>query len=225
MKRVVVTGTSSGIGLETVRALLPTCEVLAISRRTDILSAEKHVNCHIISADITVEKDLEKVVDFIKKSEWGIDALINNAGKICNKPFEATTTEDFLEVYKVNVFAVAALTKKLLPYLKENSHVVNISSMGGVQGSIKFPGLSAYSSSKGALIILTELLSETYKNKGISFNVLALGAVQTAMLTKAFPGYKATMNPEKIGAYIKNFALEGHHFYNGKVLHLTTTTP
>ena len=224
MKRIVVTGTSSGIGLETVRALLPCCEVLALSRRTTPIN-EKNPNCHILSVDLTKENDLEKVVAFIKKNNWKIDVLINNAGKICKKPFEETTTEDFMRIYKVNVFAVAALTKKLLPYLKKGSHVVNISSMGGVQGSSKFEGLSAYSSSKGALITLTELLSETYKNKGISFNTLALGAVQTEMLNEAFPDYKAEMSAEKMGAYIKKFALEGHHFYNGKILPVATTTP
>ena len=82
-------------------------------------------------------------------------SLINNAGSLINKPFLDTSIEDFKAVYNVNLFGVASITRLCVPLLSKNGHVVNISSMGGVQGSSKFPGLSAYSSSKGALITLT----------------------------------------------------------------------
>ena len=97
--------------------------------------------------------------------------------------------------------------------------------MGGVQGSAKFAGLAAYSSSKGALITLMELLAEEYKEKGISFNALALGAVQTEMLQEAFPGYRASVSAERMGQYIAEFALSGHELYNGKVLQVSNSTP
>ena len=154
-----------------------------------------------------------------------VDIMIHNAGKLINKSLATTTVQDFLEVYKVNVFAVAGLTGTLLPFLKSGSHVVAISSMGGIQGSIKFPGLSAYSSSKGAVITLMELLAEEFKEQGISFNTLALGAVQTEMLTEAFPDYKAPTSASEMAAYIADFALTGNQFYNGKVLQVSSTTP
>ncbi len=97
--------------------------------------------------------------------------------------------------------------------------------MGGVQGSLKFPGLSAYSSSKAAVITLTELLAEEYKESGPSFNVLALGAVQTEMLEEAFPGYKAPISAEKMAKYIADFSLSGNEFYNGKLLQVSSSTP
>jgi NAD(P)-dependent dehydrogenase (short-subunit alcohol dehydrogenase family) len=128
-------------------------------------------------------------------------------------------------VYQVNVFAVAALTRMVLPFLQTNSHVVNISSMGGIQGSMKFAGLAAYSSSKGAVITLTELLAEEYKEQKIAFNVLAIGAVQTEMLEEAFPGYQAPLKPSEMAAYIFNFATTGNQFYNGKVLQVSSSTP
>ena len=106
-------------------------------------------------------------------------------------PIPETTFEDFEQVYKTNVFGVSEMTRTVLPFVKQYSHVVTISSMGGIQGSMKFPGLSAYSSSKGAVITLTELLAEEYKETGPQFNVLALGAVQTEMLKEAFPDYEA----------------------------------
>ncbi|WP_233589464.1 SDR family oxidoreductase, partial [Flavobacterium bomense] len=128
-------------------------------------------------------------------------------------------------VYKVNVFGVANLTRACLPYLQKGSHVVTISSMGGIQGSLKFAGLAAYSSSKGAVITLSELLAEEYKEKGISFNVLALGAVQTEMLQEAFPGYEAPISAKDMANYIFDFALTGNKYYNGKVLQVSSTNP
>ena len=154
-----------------------------------------------------------------------MDILINNAGKLINKPFTALTTEDFLEVYKVNVFGVAELTKNMIPFLQKGSHVVTISSMGGIQGSMKFSGLAAYSSAKGAVITLSELLAEEYKEQQIAFNVLAIGAVQTEMLAEAFPDYKAPLSALEMAEYIYEFAVNGNKFYNGKVLQVSSSTP
>jgi NAD(P)-dependent dehydrogenase (short-subunit alcohol dehydrogenase family) len=141
------------------------------------------------------------------------------------KPFGEITAEEFESIYKVNVFGLANVTRLCLPYLQKGSHVVTISSMGGIQGSMKFAGLSAYSSSKGAVITLSELLAEEYKESGIAFNVLALGAVNTEMLQEAFPGYKASLSPKQMADYIFNFALTGNQYYNGKVLQVSSTTP
>jgi NAD(P)-dependent dehydrogenase (short-subunit alcohol dehydrogenase family) len=107
----------------------------------------------------------------------------------------------------------------------KTGHVVTISSMGGVQGSMKFAGLSAYSSSKGAVITLTELWAEEFKETGPSFNVLALGAVQTEMLAEAFPGYVAPVTAIEMATYIQEFALHGHKMYNGKLLQVSNSTP
>ena len=104
-------------------------------------------------------------------------------------------------------------------------HVVNIGSMGGVQGSVKFPGLSAYSSSKAALANLTECLAEEYKETPIRFNCLALGSVNTEMLKDAFPGFEGSNEPNEMAKFIKEFALTGYKFYNGKVLPVATSTP
>ena len=132
---------------------------------------------------------------------------------------------DFEAVYKTNVFGVAELTRIVLPFMKKGSHVVTISSMGGVQGSMKFPGLAAYSSSKAAVITLTELLAEEYKDSGISFNVLALGAVQTEMLEEAFPGYIASTSALEMAQYILDFSINGNKYYNGKLLQVSNSTP
>ena len=226
MKNVVITGTSRGIGFELAQQFANVGHnVLALSRNTKPLEELNHKNITTISVDLSKNSDIKKAVDFIS-SEWKqVDVLINNAGKLVNKPFTDLTSDDFLEVYKVNVFAVAELTKTLIPFLQKGSHVVTISSMGGIQGSLKFPGLAAYSSAKGAVITLSELLAEEYKEQQIAFNVLALGAVQTEMLEEAFPGYVAPISAKEMADYIYNFALTGNKVYNGKVLQVSSSTP
>jgi len=226
MKKIVITGTSRGIGLELVKILAAAGhKVLALSRNQDAIKKLDLENVHFFEFDITREEDLQKASEFVKEQWNGVDILINNAGAIINKPFEEITSEEFESVYKVNVFGVAALTRKLLPLISKEGHVVTVSSMGGVQGSMKFPGLAAYSSSKGAVITLTELLAEEYKESGPAFNVLALGAVQTEMLQEAFPGYKAPLQPAEMARYIADFSLTGNKFYNGKLLQVSSSTP
>ena len=225
-KNVIITGASRGIGFELVKYFAnANHNVLALSRNIDSLIALNNSNITAISTDLSKEKEIIKAVDFVATNWKKVDILIHNAGILINKPFTELTSNDFIEVYKVNVFAVAELTKVILPFLQKGSHVVTISSMGGIQGSMKFPGLAAYSSSKGAVITLSELLAEEYKERGIAFNVLALGAVQTEMLAEAFPDYKAQMTATEMANYIANFALTGNKFYNGKVLQVSSTTP
>jgi NAD(P)-dependent dehydrogenase (short-subunit alcohol dehydrogenase family) len=151
--------------------------------------------------------------------------LINNAGALLHKPFQEITDEDFDAVFGMNVKSPFRLIRDLLPLFNEPAHIINISSMGGVQGSIKFPGLSLYSASKGALAILTECLALEFKDQQIYINALAIGAVQTEMLAEAFPGYKAPLQPGQMAAFIKEFALTGHRYFNGKVLPVSLSTP
>ena len=226
MKNVIITGTSRGIGYELVPLFTDAgYNVLALSRNSAPISSINLDGCTMFPFDITDSKDILMVSQFVKENWKQVDILINNSGALINKPFAKTSIDDFISVYEVNVFGAAALTKAILPFMKKDGHVVNISSMGGVQGSVKFPGLSAYSSSKGALITLTELLAEEYKETGPSFNALALGAVQTEMLEEAFPGFNATVSAEEMAKYIMQFSLSGHQMYNGKVLQVSNSTP
>jgi short-subunit dehydrogenase len=197
---------------------------LAISRKIPQLLLE-HSNVTCLSIDLSNESELYKVEDFLSSTWKKVDALVHNAGSLLLKPFAETTQADFESIYKVNVFAVANLTRVCLPYLQKGSHVVTISSIGGVRGSLKFAGLAAYSSSKGAVITLSELLAEEYKEKGISFNVLALGSVQTEMLQEAFPGYQAPISASGMATYIYDFTLNGNKYFNGKVLEVSSTNP
>ena len=224
IKNIIITGTSRGIGYELALQFAKAGHnVLAISRKIpQTLIENEKVTC--LSVDLSRE-DLSPVENFVAQTWKKVDIIIHNAGSLISKPFAQTTWNDFENVYKVNVFGVANLTRICLPYLQNGSHVVSVSSMGGIQGSLKFAGLAAYSSSKGAVITLSELLAEEYKERGIAFNVLALGAVQTEMLQEAFPGYQAPISAKDMANYIYDFALNGNKYYNGKVLQVSSTNP
>ncbi len=225
-KNIIITGTSRGIGFELVHLFANQGHnVLALSRNAQPVNNLHFDNITSLAFDLCKQEDYKKVEKFIDEEWKHVDILINNAGTLLNKPFAETTFEDFENVYKTNVFGVSEMTRITLPYMKQNGHVITISSMGGIQGSMKFPGLSAYSSSKGAVITLTELLAEEYKETGPQFNVLALGAVQTEMLKEAFPDYQAPTTALEMATYIHNFALTGNKFYNGKVLQVSNSTP
>lgn len=199
--------------------------VLALSRNSNPVDELKLNGVTSLPFDLSIEDDFEKVESFVSENWSQVDVLINNAGALVNKPFSETSMKDFEKVYATNVFGVAKMIQTVIPYMKPKAHIVTISSMGGVQGSMKFAGLSAYSSSKGAVITLIELLAEEYKDSGISFNVLALGAVQTEMLQEAFPGYQAPITAMEMAQYIVEFSLNSNKFYNGKLLQVSNSTP
>jgi len=223
-KNIIITGTSSGIGFELVKIFSKkNHRVLALSRNNSKLRDLNLEGVHAVDFNLN-DHDYFEINQFIK-SVKKIDVLINNAGYLVNKPFSQTTLEDFNLVYSTNIISVAMLIKNTIDYMKKGSNVLNISSIGGIQGSVKFSGLSAYSSSKGALNILTEMLAEEYKDQGIHFNSLALGSVQTKMLEKAFPGFVASSSAEDMAKYIYNFSIEGYKLMNGKVISVSSTTP
>lgn len=225
MANIIVTGTSRGIGFELVQLFAKEGhQVLALSRNEKPVAELNLPNVQTLPFDLANQKDFEKATNVLQQWEQ-VDVLVNNAGSLLNKPFLETSPSEFEAVYKVNVFGVAEMTRMVIPKMGKNGHVVTISSMGGVQGSMKFPGLSAYSSSKGAVITLTELWAEEFKETGPSFNVLAIGAVQTEMLAEAFPGYQAPVTANEMANYIKNFALTGNKLYNGKLLQVSSSTP
>lgn len=234
---IIVTGASRGIGYELVKLLSTDSKntVIAISRngskldqlKDECLSQNSSANVVPIVCDLSDKNAIEGLVSELQKKIRSVNILINNAGALVNKPFETISTADLEYVYNVNVFSVVRLIQGIFPLLdlEKRSHIVNISSMGGFQGSAKFAGLSAYSSSKAALACLTECLAEEFKEKNIAFNCLALGATQTEMLNEAFPGYKAPLTADKMAAFIADFSLKAHQYMNGKIIPVSLSTP
>jgi NAD(P)-dependent dehydrogenase (short-subunit alcohol dehydrogenase family) len=227
MQTIVITGASGGIGIELVNCFLFSgWRVIAISRNIDELEKIKNDNLILLKANINEAKEIERI-EKICSTFSDIQIVINNAGTLINKPFLNITEGELISTYQTNVFAPFLLLQKLIPILNktERAHVVNIGSMGGFQGSAKFAGLTAYSSSKFALAGLTELLAEEFKSENISFNCLAIGAAQTKMLEKAFPGYQAPVSAREMAEFIFNFASKQAKFINGKIIPVSVSTP
>ena len=230
---VIVTGASRGIGFEMVKEFSKNSQnlVVAISRNPKSLDTlvknDKSHRILPIKADLSDLNELKKAVKSIARLQMNVDVVVNNAGTLIKKKFEDISIKDLQTVYHTNVFVPFLLVQALLPYMdpKKGAHVVNIGSMGGVQGSSKFAGLSAYSSSKAALAGLSECMAEEFKPNNVHVNCLALGSVQTEMLSSAFPGYKAPLSANQMAAFICEFALNGRRFFNGKILPVSSSTP
>ena len=225
-KTIVIVGASRGIGFEMVKQFAEAVHsVFALSRDLSKMNHafKEYETVHPITFDLSQE--VSEQVQVLSGKMGVIDILINNAGYLVNKPFETISHEDFQLSYQINVIGVMETVQGFLPQLKSDAHILNISSMGGFQGSMKFAGLSAYSTSKAALCSFTELFSEEYKETKLAMNCLCLGAVQTEMLQEAFPGYEAPTTPDQMAAFILDFALNGNRFFKGKILPVSLSTP
>jgi short-subunit dehydrogenase len=229
---IVITGASSGIGREIAIKLAgnPQNRIIAISRNENALrslaNGSKYKNITATPLDIAGSRSsLRELKNSLSSDPGLIDILINNAGFLVNKPFDEHSEEDIARIMAVNFTGAAALITELIPLMHKGSHVVNIGSMGGFQGSLKFTGLSYYSAAKGALAILTESLAAEYADRGISFNCLCPGAVQTEMFSQAFPGHTAPVMPSEMAGFIADFAVNGNRFFNGKILPVALSVP
>lgn len=228
-KYIIVLGASRGIGKALVELLAQNKDlhIIALARNIEKMKADFAALINVSSFAIDLNtKGVRAQLTQILQEFPNIDFFINNAGFLVNKPFLELNEEDIAQAYQVNTLSSFASIQAVLPKMLENGgHIVNISSIGGFQGSVKFGGLSAYSTSKAALVSLTELLAEEYKETKVKINCLCLGAVQTEMLEEAFPGYKAPLSADKMAEYIADFTLNQHQWMNGKVIPVSLSTP
>ena len=232
-RTVLVTGASTGVGRATANALVlhHGCNVLAVARSAEKLASLARESAGAAGTLRTLAVDLAKpgavaaVADAL--GHGPLHGLVNNAGLLIKRQWGQWAMEDAEQLFRLNATVPMLLTQALTAQLGADppGHVVNISSMGGFQGSVKFPGLAAYSASKAALVNFTECMAEELKDRGVRCNCICLGAVDTDMLRAAFPGYAAPVGPVEVGEYLARFVLEGHAFFNGKVLPLAVSTP
>lgn len=233
---IVITGASSGVGYEAALQLTKNSvhRIVALARSEEKLK-------HLTEAALLINPDSvlfplkfdivngeydEELMPYLIKNLGHVDILVNNAGALVNKPFSELDQLDFVSMLQSNFLGHVKMIRNLLPLMDtKGAHVVNIGSMGGFQGSIKFPGLAAYSTSKAALHALTECLALELEKSNIKVNCLALGSAQTEMLEKAFPGYASPVKASEMGKLVADFALTGHTFFNGKILPVSVTTP
>ena len=234
---ILITGASRGLGAALAsrfarsgaRCLYLTSrnEKLLIQLQNAIKTKTPNTEVHVIPADLSTDGGMEKILTTVSQHADSLDILVNNAGMLLNKGFGEIDRDQAMELFRINYLAPAMLIRGMMPMLEKSgrSHVVNISSMGGFQGSVKFPGLSHYSASKAAIAVLTECLAAEYNRSGVVFNCLAIGSVQTEMLSEAFPGYTAPLTASQMAEFVVDFAMNGHRFFNGKILPVALTTP
>jgi len=227
---IVVNGGTRGIGKEIINFLAQDIsnQIFVTGRNEKALNSlsVRYKNVKSFSLDMSLfDIQYEKFRAAVSNHFERVDILINIAGFLISKDFLQTTNDEARLIMETNFFGPASLIRILKPIMSSGSHIVNISSMGGFQGSAKYKGLSYYSASKAALACLTECLATEFTEFGISVNCLALGAVQTEMLDEAFPGYKTPVDAKQMAEFISGFALTGHKFFNGKILPVALGNP
>lgn len=185
MNRVwLVTGASSGFGRAITEAALAAGDVVVgAARRTDALSdlvAAHPDRVEALKLDVTDTAAAEAAVRDVMARHGRIDVLVNNAGRTHVGAFEETTDAELRALFDVHVFGPAALTRAVLPYMRErrSGAIVQMSSVGG-QGS--FAGFSAYSGTKFALEGMSEALADEVQEFGIKVLIVEPGAFRTAL--------------------------------------------
>ncbi len=228
MKKILIIGGSRGIGKELALLLAQNHRVLLLSRDLDTLEfLQKSTNHQLLigGIDLTTPNFKEVLEGQIRTHLSEVDILINNAGYLVNKPILEITESDLKKTFDTNILGLILACQGTIPFMKNGGHIVNIGSMGGFQGSAKFPGLSIYSASKAAVAGFSECLAEELKSANIQVNCLALGSAQTEMLEEAFPGYKATVTAQEMATFIADFSLNANKWINGKVIPVSSSTP
>lgn len=230
MKKIVIIGGSRGIGRALALQLSVNHHVLVLARSVDKLQELQDIsinnNLMIGAVDLTAPNLREYLSALISSYFEDVDILINNAGYLVNKPFLELTEDDIRDSFATNVFGLIQSCQATVPLMdKKGGHIVNIGSMGGFQGSSKFPGLSVYSATKSSVAGFSECLAEELKDKNIQVNCLALGAAQTEMLEEAFPGYEAPVSADEMAKFIADFSLNANSWINGKVIPVSMSTP
>jgi NAD(P)-dependent dehydrogenase (short-subunit alcohol dehydrogenase family) len=196
-KAVIVTGASSGIGAATARALGAVGSSVVVAGRDQDRLAESAAaveeaggKAHIAVAELTSFEQAEGLVDEALAAFGGLHGIVHSASIFDPRPLEETTPESLDQQWRANVGAPLFMTRKAVPHLEPGSSVVLIASTTGTVG---FPGCSAYSATKGAVIALGRALAVELAPKGIRVNTVVPGYVMTPMLQPhldAIEGYE-----------------------------------
>lgn len=178
-KVILITGASSGMGRETAKALIRQGHtVYTVARRIDLMQELKALGGHPIQMDVTKENDIQNVVDTIINEHGKIDVLWNNAGYGLYGSVEDIPVEEARQQFEVNIFGLAALTQKVLPYMRKANAgtIINTSSMGG---KMYTPMGAWYHASKHALEGFSDCLRLELKPFNINVVILEPGIIVT----------------------------------------------
>ncbi len=202
-KAVLVTGATSGIGVELAERFAQEGARLTLTGRNDESAAHlvsrlraAGASVHLMLGELRDGAFCEKLVDDIARREGRIDVLVNNAGIIRRGRIDETTDEDWLDTMEVNVTSLFRISRAAVRAMKRASGgtIVN---MGSVSGTVGGRNAVAYCASKGAVHQLTRAMAVDHARDGVRVNAVAPGGVDTPMLVS---GYAAGTEPDRVRA-------------------------
>lgn len=226
-KVAIVTGGGRGIGRATAELLASAgARVTICARSPEEVEAVAVSSPHIqaLAGDVADEAFVEQMVAQVVAAHGRLDVLVNNAAILGRRPFLELEPALWDEVMAVNLrgayLCCRAAFRQMAEQAPSGGSIVNISSLSGVRGPEKFPGLAAYNVSKAGLLALSDILAVEGKPHGIRVNAVSPGAVETAMLRQAGHGLKALAEPEDVARTIAFLASDLSHPATGANLEI-----
>jgi NAD(P)-dependent dehydrogenase (short-subunit alcohol dehydrogenase family) len=187
-RRVLITGGASGIGLETARLMAAEGARLALLDRDEVRLREAVAGfgpgiAHGVAAEVTEEAAVARAVAAAAEALGGLDGVVNSAGISLWRPFAELGFEDWRRLHAVNLDGPFLVCRVALPLLLAagGGTIVNLASGAGMR---PLPNLSAYCSSKAALVMLTRSLALEYADRGLRVNAVAPGPIETPMIER-----------------------------------------
>ena len=201
----IITGAGRGVGRATAQLFAREgARVVAFSRtpahieETAAEIARAGGQALAIVGDVSQEDDVQRLFERVKETYGRVDILVNCAGIVAVRPFVEMDVATWDTVIGVNLRGTFLCCRQAFQLMTVQQHgvIINLSSLSGVKGVEKFPGLSAYNVSKAGVASLTEILAVEGKPYNIRVCAVSPGAVDTTMLRQAAPHLKAGMTPE-----------------------------
>lgn len=232
-KVALVTGASRGIGKAIALELARSGANVVINYNSDEKEAleavedvkKLGVECIAAKADVSKFEDCVAMAEVVKKRFGHLDILVNNAGALSDRTLKNMTKEQWDFVLRINLDGVFNVTKSLLPLIRENGRIVNISSIVGLSGNF---GQSNYAASKAGIMGFTKSLAKELGKQKITVNAVAPGFIDTQM-TKAIPFLRRKMilamiplgragTPEDVANLVAFLASEKSGYVTGEVI-------
>ena len=208
-KAILITGTSSGVGLETAVFLAErgfkvyaTMRDLSRSGKLKLEASRRNVHLRLLHLDVTDRKSIRNAVKKVIEESKGIYGLVNNAGINIRGFFEDLSEEEMRRVFEVNVLGTMAVTRAALPFMR-NAQCARIIIMSSVGGNISSPGNAAYCSSKFALEGFGQTLAQEMMPFGVHVSIVEPGFIKTELFGKNRYVAERAMDPR--GPYHKQF--------------------
>lgn len=227
----IITGAGQGVGRATAQLFAREGARVVIFSRTPAHLDETATTIRdaggdvlAIQGDVAQEDDVQKLFQQVRDAYGHLDILINCAGIVAVRPFVEMDTATWDQVLGVNLRGTFLCCREAFRMMSTQGQgvIVNISSLSGVKGVEKFPGLSAYNVSKSGIVGLTEILAVEGKPHNIRVCAVSPGAIDTAMLQQAAPHLKAGMTAEELADILLFLADDTGRMFSGSNIELFT---